>query len=473
MGRGERQRPRVPRRGSRARAAAICFAEAARQAPRGRRRRRQPPPLRPRPRHGRRAPARPRGGRDRRGPPARGHHLGHQRRRAHRRPLHRPGPPRPRRDRRRPAPRRASTTPVACSRRPSARTATGASRAACPTTWPAPSPWLGAASSGPGRRPERARDAPEETPLASAAPPCSRRARSSRTSAPSSTVGGERGGVGGGHRRQPDAARRAARRGRPPAGRAVGQAHRPCSPAPRSPPGSPSGSGSPPPRSPSSMSAARSTTTPTRSSTAPPTSPTPAARTYVDALTDELGRAHRGGRRPHAGAVHELPGARRGRRRAPAAARRARSSPSATCPRRACSSSSPTTRPPACSPPWASGRASTCPGASLSLVTIDRIPFPRPDEPLLQARRERAGADAFGLIDLPRAATLLAQGAGRLIRSADRPRRRRRPRPPPGHRRLPLGRRARPPAHAAHEGPRRGAPHRSRRSETAPAAPTE
>ncbi len=58
------------------------------------------------------------------------------------------------------------------------------------------------------------------------------------------------------------------------------------------------------------------------------------------------------------------------------------------------------------------------PGAALSLVTIDRIPFPRPDEPLLQARRERAGAAAFGLIDLPRAATLLAQGAGRLIRSA-------------------------------------------------------
>ena len=58
------------------------------------------------------------------------------------------------------------------------------------------------------------------------------------------------------------------------------------------------------------------------------------------------------------------------------------------------------------------------PGASLSLVTIDRIPFPRPDDPLLQARRERAGPGAFGLIDLPRAATLLAQGAGRLIRTA-------------------------------------------------------
>jgi ATP-dependent DNA helicase DinG len=57
------------------------------------------------------------------------------------------------------------------------------------------------------------------------------------------------------------------------------------------------------------------------------------------------------------------------------------------------------------------------PGAALSLVVIDRLPFSRPDEPLLQARRERAGADAFRVIDLPRAATMLAQGAGRLIRS--------------------------------------------------------
>jgi ATP-dependent DNA helicase DinG len=57
------------------------------------------------------------------------------------------------------------------------------------------------------------------------------------------------------------------------------------------------------------------------------------------------------------------------------------------------------------------------PGPALSLVTIDRIPFPRPDEPLLQARRDRLGRDAFAMVDLPRAATLLAQGAGRLIRS--------------------------------------------------------
>jgi ATP-dependent DNA helicase DinG len=59
------------------------------------------------------------------------------------------------------------------------------------------------------------------------------------------------------------------------------------------------------------------------------------------------------------------------------------------------------------------------PGRALSLVTIDRLPFPRPDDPLLQAKRDRAGAGAFSLVDLPRAATLLAQGSGRLIRTAE------------------------------------------------------
>jgi ATP-dependent DNA helicase DinG len=58
------------------------------------------------------------------------------------------------------------------------------------------------------------------------------------------------------------------------------------------------------------------------------------------------------------------------------------------------------------------------PGRTLSLVTIDKIPFPRPDEPLLQARREHAREAAFRTVDLPRAATLLAQGVGRLIRTA-------------------------------------------------------
>jgi ATP-dependent DNA helicase DinG len=59
------------------------------------------------------------------------------------------------------------------------------------------------------------------------------------------------------------------------------------------------------------------------------------------------------------------------------------------------------------------------PGPALTLVTIDRLPFPRPDDPLLSARRELAGRHAFRMIDLPRAAILLAQGAGRLIRSTN------------------------------------------------------
>ena len=58
------------------------------------------------------------------------------------------------------------------------------------------------------------------------------------------------------------------------------------------------------------------------------------------------------------------------------------------------------------------------PGPALTLVIIDRIPFPRPDDPLMAARREAAGRAGFQVVDLPRAATLLAQGAGRLIRTA-------------------------------------------------------
>ncbi|MGH9038449.1 MAG: helicase C-terminal domain-containing protein, partial [Acidimicrobiia bacterium] len=60
------------------------------------------------------------------------------------------------------------------------------------------------------------------------------------------------------------------------------------------------------------------------------------------------------------------------------------------------------------------------PGSLCHLVTIDRLPFPRPTDPLVQARREAAearGANAFAAVDIPIAATLLAQGSGRLIRT--------------------------------------------------------
>lgn len=60
------------------------------------------------------------------------------------------------------------------------------------------------------------------------------------------------------------------------------------------------------------------------------------------------------------------------------------------------------------------------PGDSLVLVAIDRIPFPRPDDPLTAARQEAvdaAGGSGFREVALARASLLLAQGAGRLIRS--------------------------------------------------------
>jgi len=60
------------------------------------------------------------------------------------------------------------------------------------------------------------------------------------------------------------------------------------------------------------------------------------------------------------------------------------------------------------------------PGPSCSLVVLDRIPFPRPDDPLASARAEaaaRAGGNGFLAVSATHAALLLAQGAGRLVRS--------------------------------------------------------
>jgi ATP-dependent DNA helicase DinG len=62
------------------------------------------------------------------------------------------------------------------------------------------------------------------------------------------------------------------------------------------------------------------------------------------------------------------------------------------------------------------------PGPSLSLVLIDRIPFPRPDDPLLTARQRAIaarGGNGFMTVAAAHAALLLAQGAGRLLRRVD------------------------------------------------------
>ncbi|MGI5164180.1 ATP-dependent DNA helicase [Spirillospora sp. CA-253888] len=62
------------------------------------------------------------------------------------------------------------------------------------------------------------------------------------------------------------------------------------------------------------------------------------------------------------------------------------------------------------------------PGPSLQLVIMDRIPFPRPDDPV-QSARQRAvaarGGNGFMAVAATHAALLLAQGAGRLLRSMD------------------------------------------------------
>ena len=60
------------------------------------------------------------------------------------------------------------------------------------------------------------------------------------------------------------------------------------------------------------------------------------------------------------------------------------------------------------------------PGGSCRLVVIDRIPFPRPDDPLMTARSRavaQAGGNGFMSVSATHAAIRLAQGAGRLIRS--------------------------------------------------------
>lgn len=62
------------------------------------------------------------------------------------------------------------------------------------------------------------------------------------------------------------------------------------------------------------------------------------------------------------------------------------------------------------------------PGETCQLVIIDRIPFPRPDDPLMSARAratQRSGGNGFMAVSATHAALLLAQGSGRLIRTKD------------------------------------------------------
>ncbi|TLP75612.1 ATP-dependent DNA helicase [Nesterenkonia sphaerica] len=62
------------------------------------------------------------------------------------------------------------------------------------------------------------------------------------------------------------------------------------------------------------------------------------------------------------------------------------------------------------------------PGRACRLVAIDRIPFPRPDDPLSNARSQevaKAGGNGFMQVAATHAAVRLSQGAGRLIRTSE------------------------------------------------------
>ncbi|KAK1182600.1 ATP-dependent DNA helicase [Streptomyces sp. NPDC059679] len=61
------------------------------------------------------------------------------------------------------------------------------------------------------------------------------------------------------------------------------------------------------------------------------------------------------------------------------------------------------------------------PGPNCQLVVMDRVPFPRPDDPLMSARQkavEDAGGNGFMAVAATHAALLMAQGAGRLVRAS-------------------------------------------------------
>ena len=170
------------------------------------------------------------------------------------------------------------------------------------------------------------------------------------------------------------------------------------------------------------------------------------------------GRPHRGRRRPHPRAVHELPGARRdGRPRLQRPRRRADPHAARRCPR------------PGSLEEFAAD-AATCLFATMGFWQGVDVPgavaaaswsSTASRSPARTSRSCRPGGSGpaptpSAASTCPRAATLLAQGAGRLIRTATDRGRRRRARPPPGHGRLPLGHRAGPPADAPHQGPRGG-----------------
>lgn len=57
-------------------------------------------------------------------------------------------------------------------------------------------------------------------------------------------------------------------------------------------------------------------------------------------------------------------------------------------------------------------------GENVSLLVIDKVPFPHPKDPVVAKLSEKAGKGWFSEVSLPRARTTSRQGTGRLLRTA-------------------------------------------------------
>ena len=184
--------------------------------------------------------------------------------------------------------------------------------------------------------------------------------------------------------------------------------------------------------------------------------PPPKSPRYRDAVADELVAPDRRRRRTHAGAVHELGGARPRRRRRARPGRRADPHPTRPAQAGAGRGASPSRTRRACSPRPACSRESTSRARrcrwSSSTSCRSRVPTTRCCRPAASCSARRRSTT----IDVPRAATMLAQACGRLDPHRRRPRCRRRARSAARHGALPVGHRQGAAADAAHARPGRG-----------------
>ena len=178
--------------------------------------------------------------------------------------------------------------------------------------------------------------------------------------------------------------------------------------------------------------------------------PDPRARRVRAGHARGAGRAHRGGRGPDAGPVHQLAG-HDGRRRRPARRGSAgRCSTQSDLPKPALVARFSADEHSCLFATMGFWQGVDVPGPALSLVAIDRLPFPRPDDRLLQARRASSGPRRLRPDRRAPGGHPPGPGTGPTDPLPLRPRRGGGARPPPGQGPLPLGSDPGPAADAPH-----------------------